>query len=70
MFYVKLPLADGVSIHAEVRSDNVFTHCHCCGNELQVDLTDVLDDDSGDLESTQLLCPECSRLLLERVCET
>ena len=70
MFYLKVPLGDGVSIQAEIRSDNVITHCHCCGTEMPVDLADVLGDGSSDLDSTQLLCPECSRLLLERVRET
>ena len=67
MFYVKVPLTNGISIQAEIHSDNVITHCHCCGNEMPVDLANVLSDDSNDLESTRLLCPECSNLLLERV---
>ena len=67
MFYVKVPLTNGISIQAEIHSDNVITHCHCCGNEIPVDLTNVLSDGSNDLESTRLLCPECSSLLLERV---
>lgn len=70
MFYVKVPLSDGVTIQAEIRSDNVITHCHCCGTEMTVDLIDVLSDGSCDLEGTQLLCPECSSILLERVRET
>ena len=69
MFYLKVPLADGVSIRAEIRSDNVVTQCHCCGNEMQVDLADVFADGEGDLESIELLCPECAALLLERMRE-
>lgn len=69
MFYLKVPLADGVSIRAEIRGDNVFTQCHCCGNEIPVDLADVFADGEGDLESTGLLCPECAALLLERMRE-
>lgn len=69
MFYLKVPLANGVSIQAEVRSDNVFTHCNCCGNEMPVDLADVFADGEGDLESTELLCPECAALLPERMRE-
>lgn len=67
MFYAKVPLAHGASLEAEVRHDNVYARCHCCGEEIQVDLADVLGDGSSNLESTQLLCPECSRLLLKRV---
>ena len=50
MFYLKVPLANGVSIQAEIHGDNVITHCHCCGNEMQVDLADVFADGEGDLE--------------------
>ena len=70
MFYLKVPLANGVSIQAEIHGDNVITHCHCCGNEISVDLADVFADGEGDLDSTELLCPECAALLLERVRES
>jgi len=70
MFYLKVSLADGIQIQAEVRGDNVFTHCSCCGNEMPVDLADVFADGEGDLESTELLCPECATLLLERMRES
>ena len=69
MFYLKVPLADGVSIRAEIHGDNVITHCHCCGNEIPVDLADVFAGGEGDLECTELLCPECAALLLERMRE-
>ena len=69
MFYLKVPLANGVSIQAEIHGDNVITHCHCCGNEISVDLADVFANGEGDLESTGLLCPECAALLLERMRE-
>ena len=70
MFYVKAQLADGVTIKSEIRNGNVVAHCHCCGNEMPVNLADVLEDGTNDLEGTQLLCRECSHLLLERVRET
>lgn len=69
MFYVKVPLASGSSIRAEIRDDNVTTYCHCCGNEMSVDLATVFADGKGDLESTELLCPACAAILLERVRE-
>lgn len=70
MFYLKVPLADGVSIRAAIHSDNVFTQCHCCGNEIPIDMAEVFADGEGDLESTELLCPECAALLLERMRES
>jgi len=67
MFYVKVPLSQGVTLEAEVHHDNVYTRCHCCGAEMQVDLADVFADGEGDLESTELLCKDCTELLLEKV---
>ena len=67
MFYVKIPLADGVTVQAGIHSDNVTTRCHCCGMEMPVDLAKVFSDGKGDLDSTELLCPECTKLLLERM---
>ena len=69
MFYIKIPLASGISVHAEIHSDNVVTRCHCCGEEITVDLAAVFADGEGDLESTELLCPACAAILLERVRE-
>lgn len=69
MFYVKVPLASGISLQAEIRSDNVTTHCHCCGEEMQVDLAAVFADGEGGLEDTGILCPACAAVLLERVRE-
>ena len=69
MFYVKVPLASGVSIQAEIRSDNVTTCCHCCGEEMKVDLAAVFADGEGSLEDTEILCPACAAILLERVRE-
>lgn len=67
MFYVKVQPAPGVSFQAEIRSDNVTTRCHCCGDEMQVDLADVFSDGEGDLERTELLCPACAAIMLERM---
>lgn len=70
MFYLKVPLGNGISIRAEIHGDNVITHCNCCEKEIPVDLADVFSDGEGDLESTELLCPECAVLLLERMRES
>ena len=67
MFYVKVPLASGLTVQAEIYSDNVVTRCHCCGEEMPVDLADVFSDGEGNLENTELLCPACAAILLERV---
>lgn len=67
MFYAKVPLAHGVSLEAEVHCDNVYARCHCCGEEIQVDLADVFAGGEGDLESTELLCKSCTEIFLERV---
>ena len=69
MFYVKVPLASGISIQTEIRSENVVTRCHCCGEEMPVDLAAVFADGEGSLEDTEILCPACAAILLERVRE-
>lgn len=69
MFYVKVPLASGISIQAEIRSDNVTTRCHCCGEEIPVDLAAVFADGEGSFDDTEILCPACAAILLERVRE-
>ena len=69
MFYIKIPLASGISIQAEIRSDNVTTRCHCCGEEMPVDLAAVFADGEGSLEDTEILRPACAAILFERVRE-
>lgn len=67
MFFVKATLAPGVCVRVEVRSDNVFTRCHCCGDEMQVNLTEVFADGKGTLEDTDVLCKDCTDMLMERM---
>ena len=67
MFFVKATLAPGVCVRVEVRSDNVFTRCHCCGDEMQVNLTEVFADGKGTLEDTDVLCKDCTDMLMERI---
>ena len=67
MFFVKATLAPGVCVRVEVRSDNVFTRCHCCGDEIQVNLTEVFADGKGTLEDTDVLCKDCTDMLMERM---
>lgn len=67
MFFFKATLAPGVCVRVEVRSDNVFTRCPCCGDEMQVNLADVFADGKGTLEDTDVLCKDCSEMLMERM---
>ena len=55
MFYVKNESGGKM----EIRSNNVFTVCPECGEEIQIDLHEILDGDS-DLETTTVLCHKCS----------
>lgn len=70
MFYLKVPLAEGVTVQASIRPTNVFTRCDCCGDEIPVDLSDVLSDGKSDLENTVLLCGECLQSIMERMRES
>ena len=68
MFYVKSEIAEGVTLKTNITSDNVFTICPDCGEEIQVDLScdfgDLLCKTEGDLESTRICCMECSNKIL------
>lgn len=67
MFFVKAILAPGVCVHVDIRNDNVYTHCHCCGEEMRVNLNKVLASTRGTLEDTAMLCKDCTDLLVERM---
>lgn len=47
MFFVKATLAPGVCVHVDIRNDNVYTHCHCCGEEMRVNLNKVRANTKG-----------------------
>lgn len=59
MFYVKANLSPDVTLIAEVHSDNIYTRCPDCGEELQIDLNHLIHDDQIDLEKSSCRCPEC-----------
>lgn len=61
MFYVKAHLPDDVTLTTEIRNDNVFTRCPCCGEEVKVDLVELLGDGKSNLEGTTVYCQACSR---------
>ena len=54
MFYVKTELAGGVTLRAELDSENIFTVCPTCGLEFPVDLVDILSGGNADLSSTNI----------------
>ena len=67
MFFVKATLAPGVCVRVDPRNDNVYTHCHCCGEEMRVNLNKVRANTKGTLEHTAMLCKDCTDLLVERM---
>lgn len=50
MFYVKSQLDESTTLLTEITDENVFTRCPDCGQEVSVDLNDVIDDEG------QLIC--------------
>ena len=70
MFYTKTRLGKGTTLITEIHTDNVFTRCLCCGDEVQVNLEDILCEGEGDLNESTVLCGECSRDLLGRAEES
>lgn len=62
MFYVKSQLDESTTLLTEITGENVFTRCPDCGQEVSVDLNDVIDDEGQlDLFGTGVCCAECSR---------
>lgn len=61
MFYVKERLNDALEISIEISDENVFCHCPMCGNEVLVDIAEILGDGESDLFSTAIFCSECSK---------
>ena len=45
MFYVKFQLDESTTLLTEITDENVFTRCPDCGQEVSVDLNDVIDDE-------------------------
>ena len=62
MFYVKFHLDESTTLLTEITDENVFTRCPDCGQEVSVDLNNVIDDEGQlDLFGTGVCCAECSR---------
>jgi len=59
MFYVKAKLSPDVILIAKVRNDNIYTRCPDCGEELPVDLDELIHNDQIDLDNTKVYCLHC-----------
>lgn len=59
MFYVKETVSDSMDVTIEINDENVFCRCPRCGDEVQVDLQEILKE--GDLFGTAVFCERCSR---------
>ncbi len=59
MFYIKANLSPDVTLIAEVQNDNIYTRCRDCGEELLVDLDELIHDDQIDLEESACYCLVC-----------
>ncbi len=62
MFYVKETVSDSMDVTIEINDENVFCRCPRCGDEVQVDLQEILKE--GDLFGTAVLCENCSLRLM------
>jgi len=65
MFYVREKISDTAEITVEIHDDNVFCTCPGCGSDVRVDLAELFNDGEGDLYSTSVYCPACSKSRLE-----
>lgn len=68
MFYVKEKLSDAVEVTVEITDENVFTRCPGCGDEVSIDLAELLSDGESDLYGTAVYCDKCSRRIREERC--
>ncbi len=59
MFYVKETVSDSMDVTIEINDENVFCRCPRCGDEVQVDLQEILKE--GDIFGTVVFCERCSR---------
>lgn len=60
MFYVKTKLGEGVTLHTEINDTNTYTTCIDCGQEVQVDLDEMIVDGHLDLYGLGCRCEACS----------
>lgn len=60
MFYIKTKINEGTYITTGITDENTFTRCIDCGQEVQVDLDDMIVDGHLDLYGSGCRCEECS----------
>ncbi|MCQ4922218.1 hypothetical protein NE686_03920 [Tissierella carlieri] len=67
MFYIKEKLTETVEVTIEINDENVFCACPGCGDEVNVDISEVLSDGISDLYGTSIYCKECSEILTKKL---
>lgn len=69
MFYVKANLTPDVEIKIDITDENVFCRCPHCGEEVPVDLSLFATDEDFDINSSAVLCEDCTEEFLMEVCD-
>ena len=64
MFYVKTQLNRDAMIEIDITDTNVFCRCPFCGQEVPVDLDDVVQDENFSIADSEVACGKCSRRFL------
>lgn len=60
MFYVKTQVNENTYITSTITDENVYTTCIDCGQEVQVDLDEMVIDGHIDLYGLGCRCEDCS----------
>lgn len=60
MFYTKTKINEETSITTMITAENVFTTCIDCGQEIPVDLDEMIVDGHLDLYGMGCRCGDCS----------
>lgn len=60
MFYVKTQVNEDTYITSTITDENVYTTCIDCGQEMQVDLDEMVIDGHIDLYGLGCRCETCS----------
>ena len=61
---VKEKVSDAMEVTIEITDENVFSRCPVCGEEVQVDIAELLSDGESDLFGTSVLCSDCTRKMM------
>ena len=61
MFYIKIRLGEDTTLRTEITDENTYTTCIDCGDEIQIDLDEVIVDGHLDLFGLGIRCDACSR---------